>query len=516
MNNGWGIVALAILLVALLALVAFGLLHDGADAGQSPSKLVAHQPAAADVAPATSGAIETLSREGPHLSCEVMVQDEAGQPMPGAFLQENGRSLGVTDSLGCYSFKVFDAAQRVVVVTRPGFFDAKAALIPEKGRVLVTLQAKCEFRVTVVDTQGEALTGVRVCLEQVAGPKPVLFEAESSSEGVAKFGDLPRGGYYCTVRSRQYLPREMTLAHPDLKKPRSPGECLVPDDVGMTVVLAKPAIACVQVEGDEVVWHWFAKRHSATIMAYGLVAALSELRAEVMAKHPTAIAAAWVPPEPVEEVQVTVFLRHNGWRAITVPVVSALDLVEAHVLKVAERGSDQTGILNVESDSGAIVPLVATQSCGEHGTISVPIRPGEQRRVPSGQYGMAVSPDARGVTSYVTITPVEATVSPGGATTQVHVSSSIAVREVECVVQVMHEGLSAPKPFRGTVDVVDGGQLMQMVNCSGEERPSRAWLPMGISVVFRVQMLLHGRVVTLERAVIVTEKTVSPLVITLQ
>lgn len=498
---------LILLVVATLtAAVVFAALggHEGghsttasrANLKDSPNKPYATTSVPNAIKPAAdhTGA-RRVSVTAPYL---IQVRDESNVPVAGAEVLEENVVFGTTDASGACLLSVAGSGSLEIRVVHPEYFTAHVTVDLSEEKSVVRLERRHSLRVKVIDAHGQALVGVRIGLEGVPagllnGPKELETGPDS---GVAVFTSLPAGNYFLSVADEGWIPSKFqaTARDPSGAGIGRPGVYRVPETVEVTVTASAPSVACVKVQGDEVVRHWWRVRFAKSFMAPGVSESLRKVRKSVMEQHEGALVYAWLPSEPVQEVRLSVFLRHGGWRELFVPVTNSIKDIVPYVLSVDASGPDRTGIIELRADEGVEVPIVAVQADSGYGTIRADLAAGERVRVPLGRYSIELSPTARGLRPYVDLDPEVVDLLSAGSEAAVRARSSQPIRKRDFLVFVQPDATGEPRLVRGAVQVYHDERLLYSTVFSGQNEPRALRVPVGVPLTWNMKMQKEGRV----------------------
>lgn len=442
-------------------------------------------------------AVAPAKRAPVRANCVVKVSDEEGIPIADAAICEEDALLGTTDASGMWVLPAVRSGPIDVEVTHPNYFSAHEVLSREAGETMVSLKRRHGLRVRTIGTDGRPVSGVTLSLEGV--PSGLLDctreEQTEPGSGIAVFTSLPAGDYFLSLTENGWVPRklEVTATGPGAGDATGrPGVYRVPETAEVTVTVETPCIACVKIEGDEVVRNWWQLRLASTFLAPGVAASLRQVREDIERQNEGALVSVWLPPEPIDRVGLRVFLRHSGWRRFTVPVVHSLRDVAPYVLKVDASGPDQTGVIVLTAEEGLGIPVVAVQADKGNGEIRAELKPGEKTRVPLGRYAIGLSPALGRLSPYVELDREVVNLSMAGTMKAVNVRASVPIEKRDCLVLVQRDAASEPELLRGSVQVWHDDRIIASVVFSGRDEPRALWLPIGVPLTWRMKMLQGG------------------------
>ncbi len=439
-------------------------------------------------------------RESAVQTCRIDVTEVgSGRAVGGVLVKKGDSPLGTTDDFGAFAVPMVGGDRVVLRLSHPELVDREVTVRAGDEAVHAVMQRAHRLQVKAVEPSGAPLQGIAIALKGALpdGVIPQSAARTGGEEGTCVFDGLPAGDYWVVVDDQDWIPSGYSaVGARDLKHGvvKSDGEYRVPETLEVCITLERPTVACVRVEGDEVVRHWFEKPGSKNFLAPGVAASLRKMRAGILAKHSDALVAVWLPPEPVRAVILHVFLRHSGWHRFDVPTAKMSTEFVPHLISVQRTMTDHTGILSAEFAAGTSLPVVATLKDRVNGDVTVDLAGGEAIRVPLGQYSVEVSPAVRSLKGYLSFSPDVMTLDSQHRQSVVRVIARTPIRKVRCHVLFQKADREDPAPVRGGVEIYDGERLIDDCVLQGDGAPRDLWLPCTVPLVWRMNMLVDGAV----------------------
>ncbi|MCK5943921.1 MAG: hypothetical protein KAI24_18195 [Planctomycetes bacterium] len=486
-----GVVAL--LLVAAMLLWPWGANGDSRPlAPQRTIDPIVMNAEAAERASSAGPTIEaaTATRTAYEPKCELLVTSESGEALNGVIATVGSEVFAQSGGTGSIQVPG-EFAHSQGLLSCPGFLSTSIRL-PAAGTVAsFRLSRAFELVVHVVDIGGRGVAGVTVRAEQVPAKSTIgEAQAESGADGRCELANLCEGQYRIALDSTAVVCRRVEGGTPGMGR----GVYQVPSENPLTIVVERPTIMCLQVEGDELVWLSVSRRFGESMFLPGVAKGLRKLRSEILAAHPRSKVATWIPAEDVASVEVRLFLRHSGWRSWSVPTYRAGDYFEPFVITAPRVGADLTGTLEVEmvGEFDSAVPLTVTSEATGDEAVSSELRSGEPCRLPLGRYRIGMSPLLGQLENFVVITPREVELTSAARRAKVEVATSIRIVRAACTVFWEVDGKRVPAT--GRVEVMHAGRRVGMVATWGRLSPTLAWLPAGVELEWRMRRLNEGQV----------------------